>query len=84
MLVYHGVMPEYGVFCGPRYVFTNDKQPRSINSDGTLKSDGDRAMNQTLVRRGASIGAHVFHCSWDATRRSVDRGVVVGGAAEIA
>ena len=36
--VYHGVTLEDGVFCGPHCVFTNDKQPRAINPDGSLKS----------------------------------------------
>lgn len=56
--VYHGVTLEDGVFCGPHCVFTNDKQPRSINSDGTLKSVEDWTVSETLVKTGASIGAH--------------------------
>jgi UDP-2-acetamido-3-amino-2,3-dideoxy-glucuronate N-acetyltransferase len=56
--VYHGVTLEDGVFCGPHCVFTNDKRPRSINPDGTLKSGADWQVSETLVRLGASIGAH--------------------------
>jgi UDP-2-acetamido-3-amino-2,3-dideoxy-glucuronate N-acetyltransferase len=56
--VYHGVTLEDGVFCGPHCVFTNDKQPRAINPDGSLKSADDWSLSQTLVRTGASIGAH--------------------------
>jgi len=56
--VYHGVTLEDGVFCGPHCVFTNDKQPRAINPDGTLKSATDWMVSTTLVRTGASIGAH--------------------------
>lgn len=56
--VYHGVTLEDGVFCGPHCVFTNDLQPRSINSDGTLKSAADWVLSETLVKYGASIGAH--------------------------
>ncbi|MBN1887084.1 MAG: N-acetyltransferase [Thermoflexales bacterium] len=56
--VYHGVTLEDGVFCGPHCVFTNDRQPRAINPDGSLKSIDDWAISQTLVRSGASIGAH--------------------------
>jgi acetyltransferase-like isoleucine patch superfamily enzyme len=56
--VYHGVTLEDGVFCGPHCVFTNDKQPRSINPDGTLKSADDWVLSETLVRKGAAIGAH--------------------------
>lgn len=56
--VYHGVTLEDGVFCGPHCVFTNDRQPRAINADGTLKTSDDWTISETLVRRGASIGAH--------------------------
>ncbi len=56
--VYHGVTLEDGVFCGPHCVFTNDLQPRSINPDGTLKSADDWVLSKTLVKTGASIGAH--------------------------
>ena len=56
--VYHGVTLEDGVFCGPHCVFTNDRQPRAINPDGTLKSADDWVVSETLVKTGASIGAH--------------------------
>ncbi len=56
--IYHGVTLEDGVFCGPHCVFTNDRQPRAINPDGTLKSADDWSVSKTLVRMGASIGAH--------------------------
>ena len=55
--VYHGVTLEEGVFCGPHCVFTNDRQPRAISSDGTLKSASDWVLSDTRVRTGASIGA---------------------------
>jgi UDP-2-acetamido-3-amino-2,3-dideoxy-glucuronate N-acetyltransferase len=56
--IYHGVTLEDGVFCGPHCVFTNDRQPRAINPDGSLKSFDDWQLSQTLVCVGASIGAH--------------------------
>jgi UDP-2-acetamido-3-amino-2,3-dideoxy-glucuronate N-acetyltransferase len=55
--VYHGVTVEDGVFLGPGVILTNDKLPRAINSDGSLKSDADWEVSPTLIRRGASIGA---------------------------
>jgi UDP-3-O-[3-hydroxymyristoyl] glucosamine N-acyltransferase len=39
--IYHGVTLEDGVFCGPHCVFTNDKMPRAINPDGSLKGADD-------------------------------------------
>ncbi len=55
--VYHGVTLEDGVFCGPHCVFTNDRRPRAINSDGSLKTAADWEVGETRVRYGASIGA---------------------------
>lgn len=56
--VYHGVTLEDGVFCGPHCVFTNDRLPRAINPDGTQKGTSDWEVDKTLVKYGASIGAH--------------------------
>jgi UDP-2-acetamido-3-amino-2,3-dideoxy-glucuronate N-acetyltransferase len=55
--VYHGATVEDGVFLGPGAIVTNDKLPRAINPDGTLKSDADWEVSPILIRRGASIGA---------------------------
>jgi UDP-2-acetamido-3-amino-2,3-dideoxy-glucuronate N-acetyltransferase len=49
--VYTGVILEDDVFCGPSMVFTNVINPRSHRS----RKDEYR---QTLVRRGASLGAN--------------------------
>ena len=56
--IYHGVTIEDGVFVGPHVCFTNDLQPRAINPDGTLKSVDDWAVSETLVRKGAALGAN--------------------------
>lgn len=56
--LYHGVTLEDGVFCGPHCVFTNDKRPRAINADGSLKAAEDWELTPTLVKRGASIGTN--------------------------
>lgn len=50
--VYRGVVLEDDVFCGPSCVFTNDLTPRAKYPKGSAHSV------QTLVRRGASIGAN--------------------------
>lgn len=55
--VYHGATVEDGVFIGPGAILTNDKLPRSINPDGSLKTDADWEVSPILIRRGASIGA---------------------------
>ena len=50
--VYHGVTIENGVFVGPHVIFTNDRLPRAINPDGSLKSDDDWVLGQILVQGG--------------------------------
>ncbi|MFQ5833891.1 MAG: acyltransferase [Candidatus Thorarchaeota archaeon] len=48
--VYHGVTIEDDVFCGPHMTFTNDLYPRAFSDSWEV--------GETLVKRGASIGAH--------------------------
>jgi UDP-2-acetamido-3-amino-2,3-dideoxy-glucuronate N-acetyltransferase len=56
-LIYHGSTLEDGVFIGPHACLTNDRFPRSINSEGNLKTENDWEVEPVLVRYGASIGA---------------------------
>jgi acetyltransferase-like isoleucine patch superfamily enzyme len=55
--VYHGTTLEDGVFVGPAVVFTNDRYPRAINPDGSIKSDADWEVGETVVRYGAAVGS---------------------------
>ncbi|MBQ3142542.1 MAG: N-acetyltransferase [Bacilli bacterium] len=48
--VYHGVVIEDDVFLGPSMTFTNDLYPRAFNKDWKITN--------TLVKKGASIGAN--------------------------
>lgn len=48
--VYHGVTVEDDVFLGPSMTFTNDRFPRAFINDFEVY--------ETLVKRGASIGAN--------------------------
>jgi acetyltransferase-like isoleucine patch superfamily enzyme len=48
--VYHGVTIEDDVFCGPHMTFTNDLYPRAFGDEFEV--------SETLVKKGASIGAH--------------------------
>jgi len=56
--IFKGVTIEDGVFIGPHVCFTNDKNPRAINPDGSNKKSGDWKVSNTLVKYGASIGAN--------------------------
>lgn len=53
-----GVMIEDNVFVGHGVMFTNDKFPRAVNSDGSAQSESDWTVLPTLVRKGASIGSN--------------------------
>tara|TARA_Y100000310_G_scaffold274378_1_gene290357 strand:- start:3302 stop:3808 length:507 start_codon:yes stop_codon:yes gene_type:complete len=55
--IYHGSEIEDGVFIGPNVCLTNDKTPRAINEDGTLKDNKDWTVDKIKVKKGASIGA---------------------------
>jgi acetyltransferase-like isoleucine patch superfamily enzyme len=56
-LIYHGVTIDDGVFVGPGAILTNDKRPRAINPDGTLKGEADWEVGTIHIGFGAAIGA---------------------------
>jgi len=56
--VYHGLTIEDGVFVGPHVCFTNDMRPRAVNPDGSLKAADDWFLSETLIKRGAALGAN--------------------------
>lgn len=56
--VYHGVKIEDGVFIGPHVCFTNDMRPRAINPDGSLKAADDWVLSETVIKKGAALGAN--------------------------
>ncbi len=55
--VYHGAAVEDGVFIGPHCIITNDKHPRAVNPDMSLKDASDWQVEKTLIKKGASLGA---------------------------
>ena len=48
---------EDGVFVGPHVCFTNDRYPRAINPDGSLKGAPDWVVSETWIEYGAALGA---------------------------
>jgi acetyltransferase-like isoleucine patch superfamily enzyme len=52
-----GVTIEDEVFIGHGVIFINDKYPRATTADGSLQSEDDWQVVETIVKRGASIGS---------------------------
>jgi UDP-2-acetamido-3-amino-2,3-dideoxy-glucuronate N-acetyltransferase len=57
--VFKGALIEDWVFIGPHCCLANDKYPRSVNPNGSLKSEKDWSVSGVTVRKGASLGAGV-------------------------
>jgi len=56
VFIYHGATLADGVFLGPGVMLLNDKNPRAINPDGSLKSADDWQVSPTKIGYGAGIG----------------------------
>ena len=52
-----GVHIEDNVFVGHNVTFINDKHPRSINVDGNMQTEADWKIEETFIKKGASIGS---------------------------
>lgn len=52
-----GVTIEDDVFIGHAVIFINDCYPRATTPDGQLQTEKDWEVEQTLVKKGASIGS---------------------------
>lgn len=53
-----GITLEDGVFIGHGVMFTNDKNPAAVNTDGSLKTGNDWECVSTLVKTRAAIGSN--------------------------
>lgn len=56
-LVYDPAVLEDGVFIGPAVVLTNDRFPRAVAPDGSLRGADDWDIVGVTINQGASIGA---------------------------
>jgi acetyltransferase-like isoleucine patch superfamily enzyme len=52
-----GVSIEDNVFVGHGVTFINDSYPRATTPEGDLQTEADWKVEQTIVKRGASIGS---------------------------
>ena len=55
--VCEGITIEDEVFIGHGVTFVNDRFPRATAGSGALQTEADWACQQTLIKRGASIGS---------------------------
>jgi acetyltransferase-like isoleucine patch superfamily enzyme len=96
VFVYHGFRLEDGVFLGPGVMLLNDKHPRAINPDGTLKAEKDWVASEGVVKRGAAVGGGavvlpgvrigrmaLVGSGAVVTRDVLERGIVVGNPARL-
>lgn len=54
-----GVHIEDNVFIGHNVTFINDRFPRATNPDGSVQTDADWKLEETRIKKGASIGSSV-------------------------
>jgi acetyltransferase-like isoleucine patch superfamily enzyme len=54
-----GVHIEDNVFIGHNVTFINDRYPRATNPDGSSQTEADWKLEETLIKKGASIGSSV-------------------------
>ncbi|QQS34909.1 MAG: N-acetyltransferase [Ignavibacteriales bacterium] len=52
-----GVHIEDNVFIGHNVTFINDKYPRATNLDGSMQTESDWKVEETFIKKGASIGS---------------------------
>jgi UDP-2-acetamido-3-amino-2,3-dideoxy-glucuronate N-acetyltransferase len=96
VFVFHGFNLEDGVFLGPGAMLLNDKHPRAINPDGSIKSETDWTASQGVIEYGAAIGGGaivlpgvrvgrmaVIGSGAVVTRNVPERGIVVGNPARL-
>lgn len=52
-----GVNIEDNVFIGHNVTFINDKLPRATTEDGSMQTESDWKVEETFVKKGASVGS---------------------------
>ncbi len=52
-----GVKIGNGVFIGHNVTFTNDKYPKAVNSEGSLKNESEWVLEETIIEDEVAIGS---------------------------
>ena len=74
-----GVTIEEEVFVGHGVMFTNDRYPQATNEDGSLQTEADWRVDETLVKRRASIGSNATIISGI----TIGEGALIGAGAVV-
>src|SRR5215469_16303995 len=74
-----GVVIEDEVFIGHGVMFTNDRYPRAANPDGSPQSEADWKVEETRVKRRASIGSNATIVSGI----TIGEGALIGAGAVV-
>jgi acetyltransferase-like isoleucine patch superfamily enzyme len=74
-----GVIIEDNVFIGHSVTFINDAYPRATTAEGELQTEADWKVENTVVRKGASIGSGTTILS----KVTVGRNAVVGAGSVV-
>lgn len=74
-----GVVIEDEVFIGHGVMFTNDRFPRATTDEGDLQTDADWKVEETRVKRRASIGSNATVVSGV----TIGEGALVGAGAVV-
>jgi acetyltransferase-like isoleucine patch superfamily enzyme len=74
-----GVVIEDNVFIGHGVMFINDSYPRATTADGNLQTEADWSVEQTVIKKGASIGSGATILS----RTSVGENAIVGAGSVV-
>lgn len=74
-----GVQIEDEVFIGHGVTFINDTFPRATNPGGSLQTEDDWQVEQTIIRKGASIGSGATILS----NITVGAGAIVGAGSVV-
>ena len=74
-----GVTIEDEVFVGHGVMFTNDRYPQATNQDGSLQTEADWQVDETLVKKRASIGSNATIISGI----TIGEGALIGAGAVV-
>jgi len=77
--VCEGVTIEDNVFIGHGVTFINDSYPRATSSEGRLQTEADWHVEETVVKRGASIGENAIVGAGSTVTKDVPENAIVAG-----